>query len=129
MKPLFVYGALLSTEHRAGFLKGCSRSRATTEGLLWRLPAGYPALQPTTNRTEIVHGELVEPIHDGLLTMLDLYEGAETGPFRRVLVPVSIPGRKDLPLAWTYAIARPERHGGVLIPNGRWRSRTWRRPS
>ena len=126
MKPLFVYGTLLSTEHRAGFLESCSRTRATTEGILWRLPAGYPALQPTTDLTATVHGELVTPIHPGLLTVLDLYESVETGPYRRVLVPVSVPGRKDLVLAWAYVVARPERHGGVRIPNGRWRSRTWR---
>jgi gamma-glutamylcyclotransferase (GGCT)/AIG2-like uncharacterized protein YtfP len=67
-----------------------------------------------------VFGELfVFDRFDELLPALDRFEGfdpvADSGLYRRVLVPVETP-RKTI-LAWVYAQRKP---AGSYLPNGRW---------
>ena len=117
VKPesLFVYGTLLKGQSHGGLLGDSPRVAATTEGRLWSLPAGYPALGVGEG---IVHGELVEIERPGLLSILDRYEGVDEGLYRRVKVDVLVGLRSRE--AWTYVMEDPRARGGKHIPEGRW---------
>jgi gamma-glutamylcyclotransferase (GGCT)/AIG2-like uncharacterized protein YtfP len=117
--PLFVYGTLLAAGPRGAMLGDLARAPATTNGTLYRMPAGYPALVPYGDGT--VRGELVAAPSDAVLGLVDLYEGVDTGGYRRVQIEV-VQGLRKL-LAWTYVMDQPERRGGRLIPSGVWRPR------
>ena len=115
---LFVYGTLLADGPQAGLLGDHPRRPARVAGRLYRLPAGYPALE-IGDQGE-VHGELVTGLHERLLRVLDHFEGVGEGLFDRVLVRVvTADGTRP---AWTYAMQAPRNRGGVPIPSGRWRA-------
>lgn len=116
IRPLFVYGTLMRDGDRADLLRGCRRRPARVRGALWSLPAGYPALVAGEGE---VYGELVEPVSEGLLALLDTYEGVSEGLFRRDLVEVRVDTERVQ--AWCYRMVDPRRHGGHVIESGRWR--------
>ena len=115
--PLFVYGTLMTGETRASILGDLRRVPATCTGMLYDLPAGYPALDPTQEGR--VHGELVEAPPAEMWGVLDLYEGVGQGLYRRVKVDVRLGMRRIL--AWSYVMDRPWERGGRVIANGRWK--------
>jgi len=114
---LFVYGTLQSGQPQGALLAACSRVPASTRGQLYALPAGYPALVP--GGTDQVFGQLVEPVDERLLGVLDHYEGVAEGLYRRVEVEVDVGLRRQV--AWTYVMDHPESRGGLRLPDGRWR--------
>jgi len=114
---LFVYGTLQRGQPQGALLAPCRRVPASTRGVLWGLPAGYPALVP--EGSEPVHGELVEPVDERLLGLLDHYEGVAEGLYRRVEIEVDVGLRRHV--AWAYVMDHPEDRGGRRIPDGRWR--------
>jgi gamma-glutamylcyclotransferase (GGCT)/AIG2-like uncharacterized protein YtfP len=113
--PLFVYGTLMSGHAQAGLLGDLKRVIAQTQGKIYRLPAGYPAL--TVDAPGDVFGELVDPPSDGILHLLDVYEGVGDGLYRRVVIPVRYGLRRTE--AWTYVLQHASRRGRH-IPSGRW---------
>lgn len=123
MRPLFVYGTLMEQGAQSGLLGSCVRRPATMRGSLFSMPAGYPALRP--DDAGVVHGELVDLDSEGLLAILDTYEGVHQGLYRRVVLPARV-GIKPVP-AWVYVMSEPEAKGGRPLSSGRWRSirRRW----
>ena len=118
MNALFVYGTLMSGQSRADMLGDAIRKPATTNGQLWRLPAGYPALVP--GGSALVHGELVLGVSDRLLGLIDTYEGVAEGLYRRVEIDVTSALRRHRCL--TYVMDNPADRGGRLIRSGRFRA-------
>jgi gamma-glutamylcyclotransferase (GGCT)/AIG2-like uncharacterized protein YtfP len=118
MDALFVYGTLMSNERRSGLLAGLPRTLGRVRGVLYHLPAGYPAL--TLGGPEEIVGELVEGVPVGRWPILDLYEGVADGLYQRQEVDVRV--GLGLRPAWAYVMDHPERRGGRRLPPGRWRS-------
>jgi len=116
--PLFLYGTLRSDGPMGGLVASGRRHPATVRGRLWHLPAGYPALQP--GGESLVHGELTDPVPLAKLQVLDAYEGVHDGLYARVVVS-ALPRRGRLVAAWAWVMADPRRHGGRVVPGGRWR--------
>ena len=87
--PLFVYGTLMQGQPADGYLANRRIRAATTPGVLYRVPAGYPALVPDPSGAPI-HGELILDTEPGLLTVLDLYESTGTGLFLRKPIRVTL---------------------------------------
>lgn len=114
--PLFVYGTLLSTGAQGGLLQGLRRAEACVRGSLWRLPAGYPALQ--LGPDGLAHGELVYSPGPRLLGLLDHYEGVADGLYRRVEVLVVVGLLQER--SWAYVMDNPRLRGGRRIVSGRW---------
>jgi len=113
---LFVYGTLLEGERMAGLLGGLDRAPARVRAQMYRLPAGYPAIQ--LGGEDFVHGELVSGCGERLLTMLDQYEGVHEGLYTRVEV-TALCGLERV-RAWCWVMEDPRLKGGVLIESGRW---------
>lgn len=123
--PLFVYGTLKQDEERGPLLAGLPRRPARVLGKLYRMPEGYPAMQPCRpGELFWVHGELVQPPPPHVLRLLDRYEGVEEGLFERVEVR-ALGALLDVP-AWAWVMSAPGNRGGRLLRSGRWSSR-WRR--
>lgn len=118
MKPLFVYGTLMEGAGLGGLLGACVRRPALMRGRLFRLPAGYPALQ--VGPDGLVHGELVELSDASLLSVIDAYEGVDQGLYRRE-VHAALVGVRPTP-AWVYVMPDPAAAGGRTIPSGRWKA-------
>lgn len=114
---VFVYGTLRSDGTHAGLLAGYDRLPARVRGVLYDLPAGYPALVPD-EQAGWVHGELVQVTEPRLLALLDHYEGVGEGLYRRVPLVVHLGLRTQH--AWTWVMDHPERRGGRLLASGRW---------
>jgi gamma-glutamylcyclotransferase (GGCT)/AIG2-like uncharacterized protein YtfP len=107
--PLFVYGTLRAGGPAAGLLAGLRRWPARCPGILYALPAGYPALQPSTSGW--VDGELLAPPDLRRLALLDRYEGVDEGLYRRAEMRVECEGRRVN--AWVYVMDDPRVHGGT----------------
>jgi gamma-glutamylcyclotransferase (GGCT)/AIG2-like uncharacterized protein YtfP len=114
---LFVYGTLLSTFAPSPWLAGHHRVAAYIRGSLYHLPAGYPAL--ALSGQQQVFGELVDPVDQRVLLLLDQYEGVSEGLFERRLVDVTV-GLRTM-AAWAYVMDNPKHRGGRPVPSGRWR--------
>lgn len=120
MNDLFVYGTLMAGEPQGGLLKRFAREEASVPGRLYRLPQGYPALQPAqVGQGSRVFGELVRGVDPRLIPVLDQYEGVAEGLYRRIRVDVTS-GLRTWP-AWAWVMDDPPARGGVRIPKGRWR--------
>lgn len=129
MNGLFVYGTLLAAGGQGHVIGGLPRIEATAVGRLYRMPAGYPAMtvgggagagSGTGRGAGLVIGELVEGVSDGLLGLVDRYEGVHDGLYERRVIEVTARGR--IVAAWAYVMIDPSERGGVLIPSGKWRS-------
>ncbi len=117
--PLFVYGTLRSDGPQAGLLGARRRERAVVRGTLYRLPAGYPALD-LAGDTE-VRGELVHDVDDRLLRVLDRYEDVEGGLYRRAETDARV--GLDRVRCVVYVMDRPWERGGREVPSGWWAAR------
>jgi gamma-glutamylcyclotransferase (GGCT)/AIG2-like uncharacterized protein YtfP len=112
---LFVYGTL-----KSAFDNGPARSlrqsatlvgSASIYGRMYAVcgPRGalhYPAVVPSENDGDLVHGEVYRLADLGVLDELDAYEGcADNSPrpheYRRSITPVTLTGGAQLP-AWVY---------------------------
>ena len=112
---LFVYGTLMRGHDQARFLSGLRRRPARARGRLWSLPAGYPAMGPGS---DTVFGELVEGVNDGLLALLDTYEGVGSGLYERRQCAVQVD--TEYITAWVYWMEDPQRRGGQYLKTGRY---------
>lgn len=115
--PLFVYGTLRSDGPESGLLAGLGRKGARARGVLFRLPAGYPALRP--GGESWIEGELVPWPGPARLALLDRYEGVAEGLFRRAELKVA--ADSALVSAWVYIMDDPRLRGGVAVGGNRWR--------
>lgn len=116
MTRLFVYGTLMQGGSNAAVLVGLRREAATARGLLYDLPAGYPALAVGDG---VVHGELVHDVSDAVLAILDRYEGVAEGLYQRVDAPITVGARTVV--GQLYLMTDPAERGGRLVRSGRWR--------
>lgn len=116
MTDVFVYGTLMKGHVQGGLLTRYPRQAATTTGRLYRLPAGYPALQRGADGR--VQGELVRGVDARVLSLLDQYEGVDEGLYERVEIDVVCSLRTFAAQAWV--MSDPESRGGIWIRSGRW---------
>lgn len=121
MIPLFVYGTLLEGQANAGVLGPLRRHRARTRGRLWRLPAGYPALEPIDDAW--VEGELLH-LPEARLRVVDLLEGVQEGLYRRDVRPVEARGIPGVVPAHVYLMdtAQLRARQAVRLPVNDWRA-------
>jgi len=113
---LFVYGAMLRDGAQAAMLGDRRRRPARARGTLYDLPAGYPAL---TRGDGEVFGELIEPVDESLLRLIDHYEGVHEGRMVRAIRRVHVDTTHVQ--AWMYLMDNPRQYGGRPIASGRWR--------
>ena len=106
--PLFVYGTLRAGGAASALLNGLGRAPARARGVLYRMPAGYPALAPSSEHW--VDGELVDPPGTTRLGLVDRYEGVDEGLYRRAAMVIECRGRPVQ--AWVYLRDDPRTHGG-----------------
>ena len=111
---LFVYGTLMRGQSNHALVASAARiERATVRGLLFGLPAGYPAL---IEGEGIVYGELC--FFDDLAAILPDIDEYEGSLYRRIRCEATTEGG-DRHSAWCYVTDRaPE--GAWPIPSGRW---------
>ena len=83
MTYLFIYGTLMKGEEREGLLCNFDSVPATVSGRLWKVPAGYPALELTPEGQPIC-GELIALDNPSILVALDLIEGVSEDLYNRV---------------------------------------------
>jgi gamma-glutamylcyclotransferase (GGCT)/AIG2-like uncharacterized protein YtfP len=115
--PLFVYGTLLTGCGAHDLLRYQPQHPGRTRGTLYRMPAGYPALDPSG--THIVQGCWLDPVPAPLLRLLDQFEGVDQGLYRRAVVRVDAPSASFD--AWAWVMDAPSKRGGIVLPKGRWR--------
>jgi gamma-glutamylcyclotransferase (GGCT)/AIG2-like uncharacterized protein YtfP len=125
---LFAYGTLMSTEHTEA-AKRLQREAekigaASTTGRLFD-QGQWPGLILSSQRDELVYGELWRLRSPLSLQWLDIYEGIKPGvafpEYARKLIwvyPADSPARQ----AWGYVYQWPVRESDV-IPSGRWQDR------
>jgi gamma-glutamylcyclotransferase (GGCT)/AIG2-like uncharacterized protein YtfP len=118
---LFVYGTLLSGQSAGGMLGGMPRRPAVMAGRLWLLPAGYPVLVDDDPEPLPLRGELVELSSQGVLMVVDLYEGGADSLYHRAEATARVEGRAIQ--AWVYRSSRTEVHraGGRRLAIDDWR--------
>lgn len=123
MKPtgLFVYGTLLTGQSAGGMLGGMARRPAVMAGRLWLLPAGYPVLVDDDPEPLPIHGELVALSSQGVLLVVDLYEGGPDSLYHRSEATARVEGRA-IP-AWVYRTSSAEarRAGARRLAIDDWR--------
>ncbi|MGJ3250682.1 MAG: gamma-glutamylcyclotransferase family protein [Elainellaceae cyanobacterium] len=125
---VFVYGTLQPGEFY--YSQYCAETvvascRAIAHGLLFDLPAGYPAM---TKGEGIVRGFLLSFDDSSVLASLDELEEyhperADTeNEYQRQCVEVFTLNHQPLGFAWTYlmSIEQATQLGGILIPHGKW---------
>jgi gamma-glutamylcyclotransferase (GGCT)/AIG2-like uncharacterized protein YtfP len=118
---LFVYGTLMRGEERDGLVTHLSVSSASVNGHLWRVPAGYPALQLAHDGPKI-SGELLKLDQQSILMVLDLYEGVGENVYDRKEIDVSANGTTVR--AWAYVMSNPQlrRAGCRPLKSTDWRA-------
>jgi gamma-glutamylcyclotransferase (GGCT)/AIG2-like uncharacterized protein YtfP len=126
INKVFVYGTLMKgfSNYRR-YLEGRVKriTPGKTYGLLYHLPEGYPALLPGN---EEITGEIMEPIDEELLKMLDeLEDYDETGNNnlynREVREILTVNGEKTDCWIYVYTDEKYAKENGILIPGGDWR--------
>ena len=120
MSSLFVYGTLLRGEERDGFVSHLEARPASITGRLWRVPAGYPALELPPNGVPI-KGEVLQLDNPSILVALDLIEGVSQGLYERKQVQVqTAQGHQS---AWVYVMnpSQLRQSGCVLLKGNDWR--------
>lgn len=113
MELLFVYGTLLRGEEREGLVSQFEARAAITLGKLWRVPAGYPALQFSMEGTPI-SGEVLTISGSPVLSVLDLYEGVGEGLYDRIRLPIQTD--KGTEQAWAYVMSPVQLRRAGCIP-------------
>lgn len=125
---VFVYGTLKPGERNyAAYCAGktIAEQPALTQGHLYALPLGYPAL---IQGSGIVYGYLFSLAHPQVLADLDALEdyqpnrAAAENHYTRAQVAVWDRTHQSLGLAWAYCmtLAQMQNLGGTLLPNGEW---------
>lgn len=117
---VFVYGTLMQGQPADGFLGGLKRWPATTQGQLFRSPAGYPALVPSPDGREVM-GEVVRLDGPARLPVLDLFEGVPDGLFQRRRIAVRSMGRPGEAWAWVIDAKTATRRRYAPMRTGDWR--------
>lgn len=115
--PLFVYGTLRSGEPQSSLLGNLGRRPAWIKGVLYALPAGYPAV--VVGGDNRVQGELVDAPDERLLALLDRYEGVSEGLYTRVSCEIHLGLRAAR--GWVYVMDLARARTGRIVPDGRWR--------
>ena len=142
---VFVYGTLKPGERnyqrfcetarcacsaRCRDCRGCDRQTkletpAFTQGILYDLPVGYPAM---TEGEKKVQGYLLVFNNLKILDTLDILEGyqtqqdSDTNEYYRLLVPVYAIDGEYLTEAWAYfmTLERVKQYQGTIITSGNW---------
>jgi len=127
LRRVFVYGTLMKD---CGNYKRYLKDRISritpgyTEGLLYHLPEGYPALLEGDG---IVKGEIMEEVDEKLLRTLDRLEdyaeGGKNNLYERKIKTVFTAAGERLD-CWVYVFS-DEKYAmqyGVFIPDGDWRN-------
>jgi len=114
---LFVYGTLRQGQTARSLIAGSVTRcvKASTTGMIYAFPAGYPGFVEGTGR---IVGEVLW-LSDlaATLGLLDAYEGAD---FARIIRRVTLETNEEL-WAWIYALADPEAGRlGTPIAGGDW---------
>jgi gamma-glutamylcyclotransferase (GGCT)/AIG2-like uncharacterized protein YtfP len=125
---VFVYGTLKPGE--VNYLKYCSgkvlnQERAVTQGQLFALPMGYPAM---TLGNSPVHGYLLSFTDFQVLSKLDELEGYQPtrqisqNLYNRQEIDIFNLQGQPLGLAWVYLMAKERvcQLGGIHQTNGSW---------
>lgn len=115
--PVFAHGTTLAGQPDGALLPGPRRA-ASVQGQLWAMPSGRSAL--VVDGSGAVRGELVGPVPDRVLGLLDLVEGVAEGHTRRELVDVLVGLRRERAWVWVTEPARARM--GRRLPDGRWRA-------
>ena len=127
---VFVYGTLKPGE--GNYQRYCAgkvveAKRAIAQGLLFALPAGYPAMTPGNTP---VHGFLLTFANSGILLELDQLEDyhpsrpVEQNEYYREQIITYDPDERSQKPAWAYLMTFEQvcRREGVLLPAGWWSS-------
>lgn len=126
LNRLFVYGTLMKGFwNHSRYLEGRISCiiPGKTQGLLYHLPQGYPAMLKGEGT---VRGEIVEPVNRDLLRKLDGLEGyygyGEDNLYVREIIDVFTDDGEML-CCWVYIYADGEyaQKRGIFIPDGDWR--------
>lgn len=127
---VFVYGTLKpGEENYDSYCKHCCEAQeAMVLGNLYDLPFGYPAL---TAESLPVYGFLLSFANPNTLATLDELENynparpLDQNEYFRVRTAAFSLDHQPLGWAWIYCmeLARVQRMGGVLLPEGKWTSK------
>ena len=132
MKPesslkVFVYGTLKPGEANYHYCDGYAHSKtlAYTRGVLYSLPAGYPAMIEGKNKIE---GVLLTFNRSKILESLDRLEGyqpqrdSSLNEYDRCLVSVYGLDDQLINNAWAYFMSstKVKRYGGALVESNWW---------
>ena len=124
---VFVYGTLKPGE--ANYYRYCDRQTkletpAFTQGILYDLPLGYPAM---TEGEKKVQGYLLVFHNLQILNTLDILEGyqsqdLDSNQYYRLLVPVYAIDGEYLTEAWAYFMTpeKVKQYQGTIITSGNW---------
>ena len=123
---VFVYGTLLrgGANHTRFCNDALAIEPASTQGRLYDLPAGFPAMVEATDGT--VYGEAIAfPDIDAALTRLDFLEGyrperPEHSLYLRRVQPVMLLNSGDMVLAYCYVWRNALPPGATHLPSGKW---------
>ena len=118
--PLFVYGSLMKGEPLHGYLAGLEAREVRTQGRLFRLPAGYPALVPGKGDGWAT-GELVSLPSMSKFIVLDMVEGVDRGLYSRQKIQVEWQGQNLNAWAYVMTLKQVNESNGTRIPSGNWR--------
>ena len=120
MELLFVYGTLMRGEDREGLVSQFEARTAVMMGKLWRVPAGYPALQFSLKGKPIA-GEVLTLDGPSVLSVLDLYEGVREGLYDRIRLPIQTELGTEKAWAYVMSSAQLRRAGCVPLKVSDWR--------
>jgi len=123
---VFVYGTLMKGfGNYKRYLEGriSSITPGKTNGLLYHLPEGYPAMLPGMG---IVEGEIMEPVDEDLLKALDWLEDYDKHRSDNLYVREARSVQTDAGeeiTCWVYIYTNESyaRENGILVPDGNWR--------
>lgn len=126
LSKVFVYGTLMKDfENYKRYLEGRIKcvTPGKTDGLLYHLPEGYPAL---LDGKGVVQGEIVEPVDENLLKYLDRLEDYAEGRSDNLYVRVkknvfTKDGVETTCWVYIYTDERYAQENGILVPDGNWR--------
>ena len=106
--PLFVYGTLMQgfeNPIRNQFLQGSRLlGKGSVLGRLFRV-SYYPAALPSSNPSDVIHGEIYQIRDPNLWSLLDQYEGVDLSPpceYVRAMTSMVQSNNPTLSRVWIY---------------------------